>query len=88
MIIGFDQDPLRHIVGCKGCNLAMMWKAGLPVPRGFCVTWDGLPSIQELKLARALDGLNAASFAVRSSAIEEDSSDASFAGILVSRLNV
>jgi pyruvate,water dikinase len=39
-------------------------------------------------VSHALEQLGAAAFAVRSSAIEEDAADASFAGILLSRLNI
>jgi pyruvate,water dikinase len=88
VIIPFDQEPTREMVGCKGHNLSRMWRAGLPVPSGFCVPWDGMESLDTSELNCALARLDAASFAVRSSAIQEDSELASFAGILLSRLNV
>ena len=87
MILHFDQEPPIEIAGCKGHNLSRMWQAGLPVPAGFCVTWDGIDTVSS-ELSCALSRLQAASFAVRSSAIHEDARDASFAGVLVSRLNV
>jgi len=84
MIIRFDQDTPVELAGCKGNNLSRMFRAGLPVPRGVCVTY-GEPGNG---LNRALAELNAGSFAVRSSAVHEDACDASFAGMLLSRLNV
>jgi phosphoenolpyruvate synthase/pyruvate phosphate dikinase len=88
MIVGFDNTAPREIVGCKGHNLSRMWQAGLPVPSGFCVTWDRIESIDSGELNCALARLGSAAFAVRSSAVEEDADSASFAGILLSRLNV
>src|SRR5262245_61518873 len=88
MIIRFDQEARIEIVGCKGHNLSRMWKAGLPVPSGFCITCDGMPTIDVSGLCQALADLGSAAFAVRSSAIHEDTNDASFAGMLLSRLNV
>jgi pyruvate,water dikinase len=88
MIIPFDQEAPLEMVGCKGHNLSRMWQAGLPVPAGFCVTWDGIESLDSTELDRALTPLGTEAFAVRSSAIQEDSAFASFAGILLSRLNV
>jgi pyruvate,water dikinase len=88
VIIGFDQKAPLEFVGCKGHNLSRMWQAGLPVPLGFCVTWDGIESIDTSELNCALAGLGPVTFAVRSSAVQEDAVFASFAGILLSRLNV
>jgi len=88
VIIGFDQESPLEIVGCKGHNLARMWQAGLPVPSGFCVTCDAIESPDSSELDRALGRLQGAAYAVRSSAIQEDSTFASFAGILLSRLNI
>jgi pyruvate,water dikinase len=65
-----------------------LWQAGLPVPPGFCITWDGLENVNAADLNRALEKLGTCAFAVRSSAICEDALDASFAGILLSRLNI
>lgn len=88
MIIGFEQKAPIEIVGCKGHNLSRMFQAGLPVPPGFCVTWDGIESLDISELHGALARLGASAFAVRSSGIQEDANSASFAGILLSRLNV
>ena len=88
MILGFDQEVPFEIAGCKGHNLARMWQAGLPVPPGFCVTWDGIDSVVISDLRRALEVLGSDAFAVRSSALHEDLAEASFAGMLLSRLNI
>jgi pyruvate,water dikinase len=88
MIIAFDKVAPIETAGCKGHNLSRMFQAGLPVPAGFCVTWDGIDSITPDELDPALLALGADAFAVRSSAIHEDAAEASFAGMLVSRLNI
>jgi pyruvate, water dikinase len=88
VIVGFEQNAAPDIVGCKGHNLSRMWQAGLPVPKGFCVSWDAIESLDTSDLNCALARLGAAAFAVRSSAVQEDALSASFAGILLSRLNV
>ena len=88
MIVGFNREAPAEIVGRKGHNLARMWQAGLPVPAGFCVTCEGIESLAASELDCALVELGAAAFAVRSSSIEEDAADVSFAGILVSRMNI
>jgi len=88
VIVGFDQVAPVELVGRKGHNLTRMWQAGLPIPPGFCVTCDGIEKVGFAELNRALADLGPGAFAVRSSAIQEDATDASFAGMLVSRLNV
>ena len=88
MILGFEQETPIEAAGRKGHHLSRMWQAGLPVPPGFCVSWDGIESPDRAELNRTLSRLGAAAFAVRSSAVQEDASAASFAGILLSRLNV
>ena len=87
MIIDFSQETSIAVVGCKGHNLARMWQAGLSVPAGFCVASDGMDSLNS-DLNCALQRLESPAFAVRSSAIQEDDTHDSFAGILVSRLNI
>jgi phosphoenolpyruvate synthase/pyruvate phosphate dikinase len=88
MILTFDQETPAELAGRKGHNLSRLWQAGLPVPPGFCVTWDGIENIDSSDLNCALATLGASAFAVRSSAIQEDAIDASFAGMLLSRLNI
>ncbi|GBF31823.1 phosphoenolpyruvate synthase [Desulfocucumis palustris] len=90
-------SELQAFAGGKGGMLARMFQGGYPVPEGFVV----LPSaFQEEKLNRKawqeiLIFLNAirknnegALFAVRSSALSEDSAQASFAGEFETVLNV
>lgn len=99
MIIGFGQETSVEAAGRKGHNLSRMWQAGLPVPPGLSVTWDGIQSLDFPMLNHGLaqlardgcpifDARTPPAFAVRSSAIEEDATLASFAGILLSRLNI
>jgi pyruvate,water dikinase len=88
MIVHFAEATSRDSVGCKAHNLAVMWQAGLPVPEGFCVTAAGINTLDSAGLSCALARLQSNAFAVRSSAIEEDAIQDSFAGILASRLNV
>lgn len=78
------------LVGGKGLSLGLMANAGLPVPPGFVIT---TPAYRRLhaqgvraeeafaqQLREAYHRLGAGRVAVRSSAIAEDSADASFAG--------
>jgi len=72
----------------KAQNRSKMWHAGLPVPPGFCVTWDAMERHDIPGLDSALATQEANTFAVRSSAVEGDGMHTSFAGILVSRLKL
>jgi len=83
-------------VGGKGASLGEMTNAGIPVPNGFVVTTNAFKKISgkiipqgiQEEIFKAFDELNAERVAVRSSAVAEDSSDASWAGQLESYLNV
>lgn len=83
-------------VGGKGASLGEMTQAGFPVPPGFVVTTeiyqkfanDILPIDVQEEILQAFDKLGAERVAVRSSAVAEDSSSASWAGQLESYLNV
>jgi len=88
MILGFHRNVPVDIAGRKGHNLSRMWQAGLPVPPGFCITCDEIHTLSSSELNRVLVELGATHFAVRSSAIQEDTTGASFAGMLLSRLNI
>src|SRR5688572_11918578 len=77
-------------VGGKGLSLALMTRAGLPVPPGFCVTTaahrrlrgrppESDPALRE-QIAGAYRRLGAGPVAVRSSATAEDGALTSFAG--------
>jgi pyruvate,water dikinase len=87
VIIPFEQDASNETIGCKAYHLSRMWRAGLPVPAGFCVPWDCMATLGMADLNPELAGLGN-TFAVRSSSVQEDTTQASFAGILISRLNV
>jgi phosphoenolpyruvate synthase/pyruvate phosphate dikinase len=82
--------------GGKAVSLAHMLQSGVPVPPGFVVTTEAFSDFNgkkittsfEHELLKQFDELNTELVAVRSSAIAEDSSDASWAGQLESYLNV
>ena len=86
-----DQPDLA-LMGGKAHALAALG-ADFPVPLWFVLTpltfdGDGLREAAYPALTAALDGLGAGPFAVRSSAVEEDGEESSFAGQLESHLNV
>ncbi|MDP2649637.1 MAG: PEP/pyruvate-binding domain-containing protein [bacterium] len=90
-----DKDAVRE-VGGKGAALGEMIKAGINVPSGFVITtkifekFQGKEISEEIKkeIFAGFDKLNAKRVAVRSSAVAEDSSTASWAGQLETYLNV
>ncbi len=88
--------------GNKAARLAQMQQAGLPVPDGFCVTseWFSrraasnsgtraeLPAKERRRLTRFWSGLGSDRAAVRSSGLNEDGANQSYAGVFESKLNV
>ncbi len=76
----------RRVVGGKASPLAIAAEAGLRVPAGFVVTASARVTASEL--AERIAKLGAGPFAVRSSAVAEDSASRSFAGQLETLLNV
>lgn len=83
--------PLRDATpeaafGGKAASLAKALRAGLPVPDGFAISWDYVEN--RGAIAAAYRALRAERVAVRSSAIGEDSAEASFAGQHATLLNV
>ncbi len=97
-VLSFAQitPEFLNMAGGKGSSLARMFQRGYPVPTGFIVlpqafedgklddeSWKEIAV--HLSKLRQNDG---ASFAVRSSALSEDSARASFAGAFESVLNV
>ncbi len=83
-------------VGGKGASLGEMTQAGISVPPGFVVTTQAFKDFytQEIpvdvreEILAAFDKLGAERVAVRSSAVAEDGTSASWAGQLESYLNV
>ena len=75
-------------VGAKAANLSRMLREGLPVPPGFAIGARAFAECREVPTAIAgeiqirLGSLRGARVMVRSSAVGEDSLDASFAGQL------
>jgi len=90
--------PLRHahvVEGCgaKAARLGRLIEAGLPVPDGFVVRASAAtdarltPAAREAILAAHAE-LGAARVAVRSSGINEDGTDKSYAGVFDSSLDI
>ncbi|MES2971537.1 MAG: PEP/pyruvate-binding domain-containing protein [Patescibacteria group bacterium] len=94
MIFGLSDVSKADIalVGGKAAGLGEMIQAGIQVPPGFVVTTDGFRSgmTKELEQTalKAFDHFGVQRVAVRSSAVAEDSSSASWAGQLETYLNV
>ncbi|MBI2334810.1 hypothetical protein HYU96_03325 [Candidatus Daviesbacteria bacterium] len=86
----FDKISKNDVsqVGGKGASLGEMTQAGFPVPPGFVITTEALSQINEDEIFKAFDLLNAEKVSVRSSAVAEDSSKASWAGQLETYLNI
>ncbi len=86
--VGYNQVAL---VGGKAASLGEMLRAGIPVPPGFVITTDAFQTgmTDELKqeITEAYETLGVQRVAVRSSAVAEDSQEASWAGQLDSYLN-
>ncbi len=80
-----DATP-EEAFGGKAASLAKALRAGLPVPDGFAISWESVEDRDAI--AEAYRALNAERVAVRSSAVGEDSADASFAGQHATVLNV
>lgn len=99
MVKGFkDLTPeLRALAGGKGGMLSRMYQSGYPVPEGFVILptafqGDQLNNQAWEKIKVNLDAIRKnnidAAFAVRSSALSEDSAQASFAGEFETVLNI
>ncbi len=99
-VLAFGRFPIEapeaSLAGGKGLSLAKMYQAGHPVPDG-CILLPGAFEQDDLRpeaweqVKRQLGRLRRGktiSFAVRSSALQEDSAQASFAGEFESVLDV
>lgn len=84
-----------HIYGGKAASLGDLYQAGIPVPNGFGISIEAHREFRDSafsnefrsELSQAFASLNTERVAVRSSAIAEDASDASWAGQLETYLN-
>ena len=77
--------------GGKATQLAAALNAGLPVPDGFALDWTSVRAVvgdDRRAIARLEEITDARPWAVRSSAIGEDSAEASFAGTHLTVLGV
>jgi len=84
-------DPALY--GGKAAALARLINAGLPVPNGLAIDCErvaraGHDGFSRCSLANHIDSQLSVPLAVRSSCIGEDGTDASFAGIYCTKLNV
>lgn len=76
--------------GGKAAQLAAALSAGLPVPDGFALDWQAVRAVVagQVEIGADLDARGPGPWAVRSSAVGEDSASASFAGTHLSVLGV
>ncbi len=89
-VIGLDAATSASLVGGKASGLHRLMELGIAVPRGFVITADATSSFGEdaiptdvwTAMVDSWRGLGVETVIVRSSAIGEDSRDASFAGQL------
>src|SRR3989344_1845056 len=90
-VVDLKEANSKTLYGGKGANLSKLLTAGLPVPPGFAVSIkafnSGKLNSNALKeLENLVDGSK--SYAVRSSALNEDAEGASWAGQFETFLNV
>ena len=83
-VVALSEAQSEQTFGGKAASLARALRAGLPVPDGFAISWDHADP-EEIVRAFHRTGERVA---LRSSAIGEDSLDASFAGQHVTVLNI
>lgn len=85
-IVTLRDAQSEEAFGGKAASLAKALRAGLPVPDGLAIAWESTGDREAI--VAAYRALNAERVAVRSSAVGEDSADASFAGQHATLLNV
>jgi pyruvate,water dikinase len=92
-VVPFTKARETSLYGAKAVGLGNAARQGLPVPPGVALSGDLVEAVASgedrtiEKVMKAIAGLSAP-FAVRSSAIDEDSAAASFAGQHLTLLNV
>lgn len=86
-VVALDEALDAEVFGGKAAGLAGCMQAGFAVPPGVAMR-SGSRDLGGLSFAARATGLLHARIAVRSSAVGEDSSRASFAGMLLSVLDV
>jgi EmrB/QacA subfamily drug resistance transporter len=91
MVVALAEALSEETFGGKASSLARAIGAGLPVPEGFALSWECVDRVargdeQAIELLRAKYGGDRV--AARSSAVGEDSVDASFAGQHLTLLNI
>jgi hypothetical protein len=92
-VVPFAKAKEKSLFGSKAVGLGDAARQGLPVPPGVALSGDLVEAIASTddkaieKLNKAIDDLTPP-FAVRSSAVDEDSATASFAGQHLTLLNV
>jgi len=92
-LVALDDVDDVSVFGSKAVGLGEALRAGLPVPPGFAIAGDlveAVASADEAAIARVNDSVEPLGWpvAVRSSAVDEDGADASFAGQHVTLLNI
>jgi pyruvate,water dikinase len=93
IVVPFAKARETSLYGSKAVGLGDAARQGLPVPPGVALSGDLVEAVASgdekaiEKVAKAIAGLSAP-FAVRSSAVDEDSAAASFAGQHLTVLNV
>lgn len=92
-VVGLEQalDPAQY--GSKAVGLGDAARGGLPIPPGFALSGDIVEAVaegEERSIAEVLQAVSTLGgpFAVRSSAVDEDGAEASFAGQHMTLLNV
>lgn len=82
-------DQRLHEMGGKAKSLALLRQKCFPVPEGFVITADqSIEALSQAELMKQIDSIGGFPVVVRSSAINEDGAEQSFAGIYESFLNV
>ena len=92
-VVSLAEAHDESLYGAKAVGLGDAMRAGLPVPPGIAVSGDMVDAVasgDEAAIAEVVELVRSLStpLAVRSSAVDEDSADASFAGQHLTLLNV